>query len=86
MPLDEYRGAYSRLVEQAGKAQQTGSSGGDFRNTVTARNGAEFTGAVISRAAEGSLLSSEAADLLGVKVKTLPSIAEHIFGDPLSLD
>ena len=53
---------------------------------LTARNGAEFTGAVISRAAEGSLLSSEAADLLGVKVKTLPSIAEHIFGDPLSLD
>ena len=53
---------------------------------MTARNGAEFTGAVISRAAEGSLLSSEAADLLGVKVKTLPSIAEHIFGDPLSLD
>ena len=86
LPIDEFRGAYSRLVEQAGKAQQTGSSGGDFRNTVTARNGAEFTGAVISRAAEGSLLSSEAADLLGVKVKTLPSIAEHIFGDPLSLD
>ena len=86
LPIDEYRGAYSRLVEQAGKAQQAVDSGGDFRYTVAARNGLEFTGAVISRAAEGSLLSSEAADLLGVKVKTLPTIAKHIFGSPLSLD
>ena len=86
VPLDEYRGAYSRLVERASKAQQTADSGGNFHYTLTARNGAEFTSAVISSAAEGSLLSSEAADLLGVKVKTLPTIAKHVFGSPLNLD
>ena len=86
VPLDEYRDAYSRLVQRASKAQQTADPGGNFHYTVTARNGTEFTGAVISSAAEGSLLSSEAADLLGVKVKTLPTIAKHVFGSPLNLD
>ena len=84
--LDEYKIAYSGLVERATKAQQADDSGGNFHNTVIARNGGEFTGAVVSSAAEGSLLSSEAADLLGVRVKTLSGIAEHIFGDPLGLD
>ena len=30
-------------------------------------------------------MSSEAADMLGVKVKTLPGIAGHFFGSPLTL-
>ena len=56
-----------------------------FCQILVARNGVAFTEAVVSSAAEGTLLSSEAANLLGIKVKTLPSIAKHLFGSPLSL-
>ena len=64
-----------------------------FYYTLAARNGQRFTEAVISSAAEGTLMSSEAADMLGVKVKTLPGIAHvaaggstcHFFGSPLTL-
>ena len=85
LPLETYRESYSRLVELSGKASSAGESSGNFHYTLTARNGNTFTTAVISSAAEGSLLSSEAADMLGVKVKTLPTIAEHLFGSPLTL-
>ncbi len=85
LPLETYRESYSRLVEPSGKASSAGESSGNFQYTLTARNGNAFTTAVISSAAEGSLLSSEAADMLGVKVKTLPTIAEHLFGSPLTL-
>ena len=57
----------------------------NFYHTLAARNGQRFTEAVISSAAEGTLMSSEAADMLGVKVKTLPGIAGHFFGSPLTL-
>ena len=85
LPVDEYRSAFGQLVKQAGNKQQGAEAGGNFHYTVTTRNGGTFTSAVISSAAEGSLLSSEAADLLGVKVKTLPSIANHVFGSSLNL-
>ena len=56
-----------------------------FCQILMARNGVAFTEAVISSASEGTLLSSEAASLLGVKVKTLSSIAKHLYGSPLNL-
>ena len=85
IPIETYRESYSRLVERSGQATSAGETSGNFHYTLTARNGASFTTAVISSAAEGTLLSSEAADMLGVKVKTLPTIAEHLFGSPLTL-
>ena len=85
MPRASYQELYDRLVQRSGKVESDGESGGNFQYTLTARNGAAFTEAVISSTAEGSLLSRDAADMLGVKVKTLPAIAEHLFGSPLSL-
>ena len=85
VPASSYWECYSRLVERAERAQQSSQSGGNFHYTLTARNGNAFTEAVVSSAAEGTLMSSEAADMLGVKIKTLPSIAGHLFGSPLNL-
>lgn len=85
LPTAEYRASYDELVEQAGKVEPTGEPGGNFYYTLAARNGIRFTEAVISGAAGGTLMSSEAADMLGVKVKTLPGIAEHFFGSSLTL-
>ena len=85
LSAESYRQYYQRLVEQAGQARPAGETGGNFYYTLAARNGAAFTEAVISSAAGGTLLSSEAADLLAVKVKTLPTMAEHLFGSPLTL-
>ena len=80
-----YREAYGQLVEQAARVEPAGEPGGNFYYTLTARNGTAFTAAVVSSAAEGVLMSSEAADLLGVTVKALPAIAKHLFGSPLNL-
>ena len=85
LPVTTYRESYDRLVEQSAQAVSSGEPGGNFHYTLMARNGAAFTEAVISSAAQGSLFSSEAADMLGVKVKTLPGIAQHLFGSPLNL-
>ncbi len=84
LPIASYRDSYDRLVEQTDRVEPGGESGGNFHYTLTARNGAAFTEAVITSAAQGALLSREAADMLGVKVKTLPTIAEHFFGSPLT--
>ena len=65
LSTDEYRAGYRRLVEEASPREPLGESGENCHYTLTARNGAAFTGAVISGAADGTLLSSEAADLLG---------------------
>lgn len=81
----EYRESYSQMVEQASQTTQAGESGGNFCHTLAARNGTIFTKAVITSASDGTLMSSEAADMLGVKVKTLPTIADHFFGSPLNL-
>ena len=86
LPVAAYRDIYGQLVEQAGRMEPAGESGGNFHYTLMARNGASFTEAVVLSAAGGTLLSSQAADLLGVKVKTLPTIARHLFGGPLNLD
>lgn len=80
-----YWQGYRQLLERGKSAEGSSESGGNFRYTLTARNGVEFTQAVISSAAEGALLSRDAADMLGVKVKTLPAIASHLFGNALNL-
>ncbi len=85
IPTAIYRDSYTRLIEQAVKLEPTGKSGGNFSYIFVARYGSAFTEAVISSAAEGTLASRDAADMLGLKVKTLPNIAEHFFGSPLTL-
>ena len=75
----------SYSTDSSGQPAQPSERTNAFCQILVARNGAAFTEAVISSAAEGTLLSREAANLLGIKVKTLPSIAKHLFGSPLNL-
>lgn len=81
----EYRESYRQMADQTSQAAQAAEPGGNFYHTVIARNGTAFTKAVVVSASDGTLMSSEAADMLGVKVKTLPTIADHFFGSPLNL-
>ena len=85
IPTNLYWEGYRQLLERGKSAEGSRESGGNFHHTLTARNGVEFTQAVISCASEGTLLSRDAADMLGVKVKTLPAIADHLFGSSLNL-
>ena len=86
IPTALYREMFGRLVERVSAGEPAGESSGNFYYTLTARNGSAFTEAVVSSAAAGELPSREAADILGVKIRTLPAIAEHLFGSTLSLD
>ena len=85
LTLDAYRDAYDGLVSRASPAGPSAEPGGNFYNTLLARNGRPFTEAVVSSAAGGRTLSSRAASLLGVTVKALPGIAETLFGSRLNL-
>ena len=85
IPTDLYWRGYRQLLERGKSTEGSSESGGNFHYTLTARNGLEFTQAVISSASEGTLLSRDAADMLGVKVRTLPAIANHLFGSSLNL-
>lgn len=85
IPAEVYWQGYRQSVVRAIDADAGAAPGGNFYHTLTARNGAWFTSAVISSVADGSLLYREAADLLNVHPKTLPGIAEHLFGGTLSL-
>ena len=86
IPTSVYWEHYDQLLEQTRGSSSEGDSGGNFYYTLIARNGSPFTEAVISRAASGALFVGEAADLLGLKVKTLPAVAMHLFGSALALD
>ena len=57
---------------------------GTFHSTVLSRNGRVFSSAVISSATEGDLPLGEAAELMNVKVGTMSTISERLFGDKLS--
>ena len=81
----EYRDSYRHMVAQARQASQAREPGGNFHDTLVVRNGTDFTKAIIVSASDGILMSSEAADMLGVKVKTLATVADHLFGTPLNL-
>ena len=65
------------------KNNKRGGGRGTALNAIS-RNGRVFTRAVISSAAEGSLLLGEAARLLDVNVAGLPDISERLLGDRLS--
>jgi len=69
----EIKNQFKRKEEQAEK-----SSGGNFHATLFVRNGKLLTTTVASLAYEGKLLYREAANLLGVKVKSLDKIAEKL--------
>ena len=81
----EYRESYSQLAAQAIQSTSSSKPGGNPYHNLTSRNGTAFTKAVIASAADGTLMSGEAADLLGVKVNTLPKVASHLFGSSLNL-
>lgn len=82
---EDYWRLYEEIALNAPTEKDSGQSGGDFRFTVLARNGRAFSSAVITSAAEGDLLLSEAASLMNVKVGTLPAISERLFGGRLSI-
>ena len=81
----EYRESYSQLAAQASQSTLSSKLGGNPYHNLTARNGTAFTKAVVASAEDGTLMSSEAADMLGVKVKTLPKVASRLFGSSLNL-
>ena len=81
----EYRESYSQLAAQASQSTLSSKPGGNSYHNLTARNGTAFTKAVVASAADGTLMSSEAADMLGVKVKTLPKVASRLFGSSMNL-
>ena len=85
IPAEVYWEGYWQSVERYTNAGTAAVPGGNFYYTLTARNGIWFTSAVVSSVADGSLLHREAADLLNVHPKTLPGIAEHLFGGTLTL-
>ena len=81
----EYQEQYGRLAASARGSEPAAESGGNFYYTLIARNGTQFSSAVLSSVAEGSLLYREAAHLLNVQVSTLPAIAGHLFGERVIL-
>ena len=84
--LPEYQRRYAGLPRQAGTAGDSRKdAGGNFYRTLVSRNGRALTEAIIHSTARGTTLSSEAAGLLGVKVGSLPGIAEHLTGSRLGL-
>ena len=87
--LPEYQRRYASLSRQAETAEaarkDAGKTRGSFYRTLVSRNGRALTEAIIRSAAQGTTLSSEAAYLLGVKVRSLPDIAEHLTGSRLGL-
>lgn len=83
----EYKMCYAQLVELAESvesdlddAEDSDNSGGHFYRTLIARNGSMFTEAVITSTIQGDTLSSEAAYMLNVKVKTLSGIITYLYG------
>ena len=82
---DAYWNGFQEHVQQISGEEAVGESGGNFHYTLAARNGLEFTQAVISSVAGGTLLRREAAKLLNVKIQTLTGVAEHLFGNAISI-
>ncbi len=84
--IPRYQRQYARLVGQAEAAEadrkaaskDADESDGSSYRTLIARNGRMFTEAVLASAAQGTTLSSEAAHMLGVKVRSLSGIAKHL--------
>ena len=86
--IPRYQRQYAQLVGQAEAAEADRKAAskdadepdGNFYPTLIARNGRMFTEAVLASADQGTTLSSEAAYMLGVKVRSLSGIAKHLSG------
>ncbi len=73
-----YNSCYKRERDQFRERARKKTSGGDYYANLAARNSPTFTSTVVSAVREGRALYREAADLLNVKVSTIPKIAEHL--------
>ena len=76
MDTDSYRQAYASAVSR----QKNTVPGGNFHNSLRARNSRRFVSAVISATWEGRLNQLDAARLLNVKVSTIESVSEKLYG------
>lgn len=74
--LENYKVALEAQVSR--EDRQSAEPGGDFYATLFARNSSKLTTAIVSAAFEDRLLYRDAARFLGVKVKTLDSIANRM--------
>jgi len=71
-----------RFEVEKRKYRKRAQEGGHFYRTLLARNSALFTSAVVSAVTEGRELYREAAQLLNVKVETIPKIADFLENRP----
>lgn len=74
------REVFFRLVkeeqERVRKIKSSGDGGGNFYNTLPARNSPKLTDTVLTALQRGRVLYRDAANLLGVKVETLNKLTE----------
>lgn len=74
---EHYRSELRNHIKKEADSQEE-ESGGNFYATLWTRNSSVLTSAIVSAAYEGRLLFRDAARFLGVKVKTLESIANKL--------
>ena len=72
----EYYEYYNSLVGE--RHRSSGASGGNFYRSLLARNSRTITTTLLVACAEGRVSQKEAASLLNVKVKSMPSIQREI--------
>ena len=72
----EYFEYYHNLIYEHHRS--TGASGGNFYRSLLARNSSTLTTTLLVACAEGRVSQKEAASLLNVKVKSIPSIQREI--------
>ena len=74
----EYHEYYESLVAEHHRS--SGASGGNFYRSLLASNSSTLTTTILVDCAEGRVSQKEAASLLNVKVKSMPSIQREIIG------
>jgi len=74
--IEEINLAWDRIRKAEDNSSESG--GGDFYKTFYARNGRELSHSIISAAIGGRILYLDAANYLGVKVKTISNIAKDL--------
>jgi len=72
----EFQQAYAARISWYKNRKR--SSGGNFKNTLPARNSKLLTSALIAATLEGQTLYRDAARMLNVKVETLKKVADHL--------
>ncbi len=78
--VHSYREAYGLAVSK----QTNISPGGNFHNSLAARNSRRFVSAVISATAEDRLSQLDAARLLNIRAKTVESVSRTLYGIELA--